>query len=239
MQAKIPKFKYIKANNFSKNKTVIMYHGWGSIIDSQVVIGEEIANRGFNVVIPEIIYHDTRQPLNNPFEKSTMQNYFWKTVFKSIDEVNGLIQSLRIDTENVILYGSSMGGFIASGIFFSDIKYAGLINVNGSSSFATSENILREMDLRKPLEMDELNLIKQYDPRFKKIQQDGVVLFLHGESDQIVPIGGQQEFYRHLINIEEAKRVKFITYENVNHSVTDSMVVDLIDWLETNYNNPI
>lgn len=96
MKEKRKKYIHIKSKINARNKTILMYHGWGSTIESQVVIGEKLANLGFDIVIPEIIYHDTRQPLKEPFEKTSMQNYFWKTIFHSIDEVNEYLKCLNL-----------------------------------------------------------------------------------------------------------------------------------------------
>ncbi|PGL69514.1 alpha/beta fold hydrolase [Bacillus sp. AFS055030] len=135
----------------SRNETIIMFHGWGSTIESQKQLGKELSKLGFKVVIPEIKYHDSRQALTNHFDQKILQRYFWKTIFETIDEEDDIIQQLNLQKEKSILLGSSMGGFIASGMFFSNTSYAGLININGSSSYIYSEKDFRKKDRRAPL----------------------------------------------------------------------------------------
>ncbi|MFD4707769.1 alpha/beta fold hydrolase [Gottfriedia sp. NPDC058432] len=137
-------FFEINQIKYSRKETIMMFHGWGSTIDSQIQLGNQLSELGFKVVIPEIKYHDSRQALNNHFDQKVIQTYFWKTIFETIDEEDELIDQLNLQKENTILLGSSMGGFIASGMFFSNTNYAGLININGSSSYIYSEKDFRK-----------------------------------------------------------------------------------------------
>lgn len=184
------RFKRIQAVGRQINKTIIMYHGWGSTIDSQIVLGERFARLGFDIIIPEIMYHDTRQQLDNYFKKDIMQHYFWKTIFESVDEGLNLLRLVGLSKENTILFGSSMGGFIASGLYASYPGFAGLISINSSGSFILSEMIFRERDSRPPLNEEEIEKFKFYDPINKKIISKSPILLLHGEKDLVVPIEG-------------------------------------------------
>ncbi|MFC0190112.1 alpha/beta hydrolase family protein [Fictibacillus aquaticus] len=224
--------KRLHAIGETKNKTVLMYHGWGSTIETQMLLAERLAQAGFDVILPEIIYHDTRSPLDDHFEKAIMQTYFWKTIFESIDEMNELLSVLNLSKEDTILYGSSMGGFIASGIFFKQSGFAGIVNVNGSSSFVTSETIFRDRDGRHPLSDDELALFKSYDPKYCSRDEVAPVLFLHGLEDGVVPIAGQEDFYSHSPRKDS---VLFLKYEGINHSISEDMAKDILDWFKTNF----
>lgn len=113
-------FKYIivKPNNTNNTgKTLFIYHGWGSNIDQYVSLAEILAQEGYTVIIPEIIYHDSRNPLDNPFETKIKQEFFWKVITNSIDEFDEFVSLLQIDKKDIILFGNSMGGFIVTGIY--------------------------------------------------------------------------------------------------------------------------
>lgn len=125
-----------------------------------------------------------------------------------------------------------MGGFISSGIYFSEIGFAGLVNINGSSSFGVSENIFREKDLRSSLDKEELKKFEKYDPTFQTLMTNKPILLMHGENDHIVPIEGQIDFY---LQKGEEYNIQFITYKNVNHTITNYMVDDLINWLKNHF----
>lgn len=226
--------KMIPTENIKK-ESIIMFHGWGSTIESQKLIGEELSKLGFTVYIPEIVYHDNRGALENHFEKDVVQTYFWKTIFESIEDEKNILKSLNVQRENTILFGSSMGGFIASGLFFSNNEYAGLINVNGSSSFIASEVNFRELDMRKNMSEEEIDLFGKYDPIRRNLHITKPIIFLHGENDQIVPIIGQRNFVSHCQKVGVLNSIQFLTYKDVNHTITNEMISELKNWLKMNF----
>ncbi len=225
-------FYEITPNRISRKETIIMFHGWGSTIESQIQLGKDLSELGFNVVIPEIKYHDSRHALNNHFNQEILHTYFWKTIFETIDEKDEMIHQLNLQKENTILLGSSMGGFIASGMFFSNNSYGGLININGSSSYIYSEKDFRKKDKREPLNDRELETFIKYDPKFKESKIIKPVLFLHGEQDLVIPIGGQLDF----LTTKQHYYIDFLKYRDVNHTITGSMKNDIINWLDKNFN---
>ncbi|MFB7142610.1 hypothetical protein ACFCYN_23665 [Gottfriedia sp. NPDC056225] len=111
-------FYEICPNNFSRNKTIVMFHSWGSTIESQMNLGIELSELGFKVVIPEIKYHVMREALNNHFDQKVLQSYFWKTIFYTIDEENELMNTLNLKKEETILFGSSRVDLLLAAYFF-------------------------------------------------------------------------------------------------------------------------
>jgi uncharacterized protein len=211
--------------------TVIIYHGWGGSGQSFYEMAEETAKEGFNTIVPELIYHDTRSPLENPFDKKTMQKYFWETIFKSINEFEAFTRALKLEKKKLILVGSSMGGFIASGIYAAHPEIAGLVCVNGSGSFLYTEKLFRKMDNRDFMSEAELDVFKKYDP-IGKVKSNSPVLLIHGDRDTIVPIDGQKHFYDYLLQNDKNNRVTFNIHNNVNHKFTSEMVDEVIQWIK-------
>jgi dienelactone hydrolase len=225
------KFKlYEPEIHSTSGKTVIFYHGWGTSVESNNDVSQEMASRGHRVVIPEIIYHDTRKPLENHFNIETTQRYFWETIYKTIDEFDDFIEHLNVPMEEVILVGSSMGGFIANGIFANHKNIGGLVNINGSGSFLLSEKLFREKDNRNSLPFEEEQVMKMYNP-IGKTTCTSPVLLMHGDSDAIISIKGQEDYYQYLIGNEGRDNVTFKIYENNNHQLSSEMVKDLLKWL--------
>ncbi|MBW3112634.1 alpha/beta fold hydrolase [Bacillus sp. MCCB 382] len=218
-----------KNQNESK-KVILIYHGWGGSTSGYRDLAEEIAEEGFHVIIPEIVYHDTRQPLANPFEAKTIQTYFWETIMTTIDELPDFIKALGIIGENVVLIGSSMGGCIANGIFAREQEVGGLANINGSGSFVLSERMFRERDYREAMSGTVRKRLMEYDPVERPISPS-LVLLMHGDCDEVMPIEGQRD-YDHYLKKEQKKNAKFLVYEGVNHQITRDMVGDLIGWLK-------
>ena len=216
--------------------TIILYHGWGTDTGSYSHFAEDIANNGFRVIVPEIIYHDTRNIVDNHFNKEVIQNYFWKTIVESIEEFDEFNEELGIPLEQIILVGSSMGGFIANGIFASSKNLRGLVNINGSGSFLLSERLFRKMDNRPDIPFEEELMLRKFNPVERK-NCHSPVLLMHGDSDQTVPLDGQKDYFKHLTEVEGRNDVDLLIYLNINHQVSSEMIKDLMVWLSQFHNS--
>ncbi|MFX3673573.1 MAG: alpha/beta hydrolase family protein [Paenisporosarcina sp.] len=231
IQIKHFKFNLFEPSIQNRNgTTIIIYHGWGTNVESYNDVAEEIAKIGHRVVVPEIVYHDTRKSLENHYTAETTQRYFWKTIYHTIDEFDEFIKQLGVPLKKTVLVGSSMGGFIANGIFAKQKNLGGLVNINGSGSFVLSEMLFRENDNRTSLPFEEELVMKQYNP-VEKTNCDSPVLLMHGDSDKTISIKGQEDYYQFLTEIENRENVNFLIYKNNNHQFSSEMVKDLLDWL--------
>lgn len=229
----IGNFKYYSNVNIGsarRHKTVIIYHGWGGTATGYIDVAQEISKEGFRVILPEIIYHDTRQPLENHFDQDTTQRYFWKTIIETINEFDGFVTALGMRKEDIVVAGSSMGGFIANGIFARHPGISGLANINGSGSFRLSERIFREKDGRGEIPYEEEEKLREYDP-IARVNSTSPVLLIHGDADEIISIAGQKDYHRYLTETEKRTNVEFKVHKGVNHVFTAEMVRDLEEWL--------
>ncbi|WP_025784608.1 alpha/beta hydrolase [Sporosarcina sp. D27] len=218
----------------SRDKTIIVFHGWGSSVNNYDELAQYFSSIGFKVIVPEIIFHDSRHKLENHFLKEVTQEYFWKTIFRSIDDATLLFQELGVSEKDVILMGISMGGFIANGIYAKGNNFAGLININGSGSFLLSEKIFRANDQRPELSDEEIEKINIYNPIGKNISNSSILL-MHGELDRVISIDGQKDYFKFLKGSGMSCDVVFNVYENVNHSFTEEMLDNLKQWLDEKY----
>jgi len=213
-----------------KGITVIFYHGWGTAAESYLDFAETIAGEGYAVILPELAYHDTRNPLENPFRQEIVQDYFWKTIFESIDEAEAFMDELGVPASKIVVAGSSMGGFIAAGIGAQQQHLGGSASINGSGSFRLTEKLFRERDQRPALSPEEEQLWKKYDPA-EWGMPSAPVLLLHGKDDQTIPPQGQLHYYRYLTEKCRHQHTEFKLYDGVNHQFTTEMVADFVDWL--------
>jgi uncharacterized protein len=85
------------------------------------------------MVIPDAIRHGQRGLLDYNNE-AIVQDYFWSTIIQNVNEfkqLHTLAAEYLKKMENVLLIGSSMGGFSASGIFVENKEIAALVNIGG------------------------------------------------------------------------------------------------------------
>lgn len=219
----------------NKHVTIILYHGWGSSIYNQTFLASILTNFGYTVIIPEIIYHDSRQPLSNYFSKTIMEQYFWRTILQSVEDVQMFIHGLSLSDHKLIVLGSSMGGFIASGAFVQEQQIDALININGSGAWLTSEEMFQKQGSNAYSDID---AIKQLDPvNFLHNLRNRPILLLHGLEDQIISPIGQQTFYEHALasGKVENSNLSLTLYPHINHSISLPMLENIVNWMEEKF----
>ncbi|SDY94135.1 alpha/beta fold hydrolase [Bacillus sp. 166amftsu] len=223
-----------------KKITIVFYHGWGSSIYNQTFLGTILANLGYTVIVPEIIYHDSREPLIDYFSKSIMEQYFWKTILHTIKyDINDLFTSIYESEyclgHKIVVLGSSMGGFISSGAFMEDSKIDALININGSGAWITSEEIFQKYGSNAS---NEIHMIRKMDPiQFIERIHNRPMLLLHGASDAVISPLGQQTFYEKVQSHYQntPSNITFMLYQNINHSISISMIEKVVNWLDEQF----
>ena len=214
--------------------TVIFYHGWSSCKEYQRLRGFILASVGYQVVIPDAIYHGERNPLSNYGDGATIE-YFWDVVFSNIEEFRILLKELiskyNANPKRIAVMGNSMGGFTSAGIFAQNIDVKTLIVFNGCCAW---ENFNKGIDVTidEKLEITKKK-VKDMDPmNHLDILKDRPILMLHGDSDYVVPIDSQRKFYNELNYIcTDKEKIKLVEYPWLNHFVTTNMMEETINWL--------
>ncbi|HCX61903.1 YqiA/YcfP family alpha/beta fold hydrolase [Sedimentibacter sp.] len=218
--------------------TVVFYHGWSSNKELQRLRGFVLSSVGYQVVIPDAIYHGERNRLND-YGWDMAKQYFWDVIFRNLEEFNIIVREIvskyNADSKKIAVMGNSMGGFTAGGIFTHNEYVKTLIVLNGSCGWENfNENI------EEPIDKE---LVEKYDIIEKKVTdmnpmnhlnllKNRPILLMHGDSDSVVPIESQKCFYDKLNPIyEDKEKIKFIEYTNLNHFVTTNMMEESINWL--------
>jgi len=215
--------------------TIIFYHGWSSKKEFQRMRGFILSSVGYQVIIPDAIYHGERMPLSDYGNKKAIR-LFWKVVLNNMEEYPRIIEEAISkydgDPRRIGVTGHSMGGITAAGIFTHNPELKALVVLNGSLAW---ENF--NEDFEKYVEMDEemreiKNRVRVLDPVSNlELLKGRPILILHGESDTSVPVRSQRLFYEKARPIYEDKdRIKFIEYPNLNHFVTTNMMEEVIIW---------
>lgn len=217
--------------------TIILYHGWSSNKESQVFRGFILSSLGYQVIIPDAIYHGERQPLSS-YGPSNSAKYFWDIIFKNIEESNRIIDyainNLKGDKNGIGVIGHSMGGFTAAGVFTHNKDINSLVVMNGSLNWSYSNKFFKEaMEILDDFTMEE-NKILQLDPMNNMdLIKDRPVLFLHGAADPVVDINPQRVFYNEIVNMyNDMEKIKFVEYLGLGHSVTIKMMEEAAVWFE-------
>lgn len=215
--------------------TIIFYHGWSSKKEFQRIRGLILSAVGYQVIIPDAIYHGERNPIdyNVNYDK-----YFWKIIFKNLEESDDIIEELiskyNADPHRIGVIGNSMGGFTAAGIFTHNPNIKALVVLNGSCAWKNSNEIFK-----RHIEVEVNEELKEIEDKVNKIDpmnnlwllKERPILMLHGNSDSVVSIESQRIFYKGIKPLYQNKdKIKLIEYNNLNHFVTTNMMEESIIW---------
>ncbi len=224
---KLPYHFYQGTN--TKTPILVIYHGWAGSTVGYYDLAEELQELGYTVVLPDIVHHDSRGTIENYFDINTLNTCSGYSI-SEFDEFDILIADLKVNKKDVLVIGSSMGGFIASSIFAKNAEIQGLVNVNGSGTFVITDDFFRKTDGRGELSGKERAVLETYDPILYAYSGKPVLL-MHGDSDQTIDISGQYAYYAYCSSPD----VTFNIYNEVNHQFTEDMVDGLKFWLSENF----
>ena len=133
--------------------------------------------------------------------------------------------------------GHSMGGFTTAGIFVRHPELKTAVNINGSSAYEKSLELMVE-PFKDDISKEQLEAcirdIRAYDPiKHKEAFKERPYLIIHGEKDEVVPKEGQEYFYEQIKKVAPEK-LRFTKYPRVNHYITIGMLEEALLWLKDN-----
>lgn len=217
---------------------IILYHGWSSSKENHMMLGQTLALYGYNVLIPDALHHGERGVLDYD-AKGTVVTSFWPIIFNNIKEAEQLIsygiKELSADKDRIAVMGHSMGGFSSAGIFVKYPNIKTVININGSFSYAHTESLMLANLGGYDVTQEHIEELKLYDPMYHlETLAQRPMLIVHGEQDQVVPIGGQDYFFNEVQEIYKdiMGNIKFARFPRVNHYITVQMVEEILLWLQ-------
>ncbi len=235
----IPALVFKPRNTFKgKLPLVLLYHGWSSNKENQVMLASTIALYGSIVLVPDAVNHGERGILDYSDGKNVVEK-FWPTIFTNINESHKLIaygiNVLKADEGRIAVMGHSMGGFTAAGVFMTNTDLKTVINISGSFAYEKAEELMLSRFPGVSVDEAHKKELRAYDPILKlDMLNKRPVLMLHGGEDKVVPREGEECFYTEAKSLYKNNPgdFKLVIYEGGNHSITIKMVEELIIWLQ-------
>lgn len=217
--------------------TIVFYHGWSSAKENQRFRGFILSSLGYQVIIPDAIYHGERDPIDYD-DPNSAAKYFWGVILNNMDEFYTLAEELidKYDTDpnNIAVTGHSMGGFTSAGIFTHNKNVRTSVILNGSLNWKMSNEIFLKKLTTDTAEGEDLAIkVSLLDPinNLHKLV-DRPLLILHGAEDNVVSKIPQQVFYNKIKSLYKDKtKIKMTEYPFLGHVVTTNMLEDAVGWL--------
>ena len=226
----IPFYKFRPKDQSGILPTVVYYHGWSSNKQLKIFTAQIIASYGYQVIVPDSLYHGERNPIDN-YDAINLEKYILEVLFKTIGEsksfIDNIIKHHNADANRICIMGSSMGSFSSGAIFISNSDLKCLVGFNGSFS-------LKDIIEKKGKAFYDGH-VKKYDPinNLDKLN-DRAILMLHGKEDAIVPIECQRNFFNEAKNYYQncSDRLQLIESSGLNHQTSVTMLQNTITFLK-------
>ena len=229
----IPVLRFKPKINQKKLPTILYYHGWSSNKEFQRFKANIMAMYGYQVIVPDSKYHGERNSIDFNKENS-MEKYLLKAVYSSIKEAPLMIDLIKdislTDQDRISIMGTSMGGFVSSGIFFNNQLFKTLVVFNGACAWQKVKTFIEEKNTERKIEYQE-ELVK-YDPENNLDKINGrPILMLHGDNDTAIPIEVQRYFYKIASEYYEDKnKMRLIEVPKMNHYISLGMLENAISF---------
>lgn len=223
---------------------VIFIHGFQSAKEHNLHYAYLMAEKGFRVILPDVVYHGEREAGHS---ESELMPRFWEMVLQSIKELpllkDDLLSRKLIDPTRIGIAGSSMGGIVTNGALTTyDWLSAGVSLMGNPSYVAFAELQIGEMKKREiefPLTEEEITQsIAQLKPFDLSLNRDKLaqrpLLFWHGAKDHVVPYQYAYRFYEEVKSSynEVDDKIEFILDKRAAHKVSREGVLQTAQWFE-------
>ncbi|MFE8700339.1 alpha/beta fold hydrolase [Cytobacillus sp. FJAT-54145] len=241
----VPTLHLAPQNQLHGKLPLIMFvHGFTSAKEHNLHYAYLLAEKGFRVVLPEALHHGERSV---GLSDHDLNIRFWEIVLTMIDDLDIIKSSLEeenlIDSENIGLAGTSMGGITTLGALtkYPWIKAAvSLMGMPYYEKFALWQiSELKKHGVSLPLAQEEL------DTLFGKLRtldlslqpeklENRPLLFWHGKKDTVVPYSYTYQFYESIRPSydKNPENLYFISDEHADHKVSREGVLKTVEWFE-------
>lgn len=239
----IPLLHVVRQNVAQEKLPLIIFiHGFKSVKERNLHYAYLLAEAGFRVMMPEVLFHGER---DQGLSDKEFYSRFWEMVLTTIHEINRLKESYTakdlVDSERVGLAGTSMGGIVTLGALtqYKWIKTAvSLMGMPSYEEFSLWQlEQLKSQGVNLPFSEEQieqqLRTLREYDLSGQPEKlENRPLLFWHGKKDPLVPYPLTFQFFERIRTDyhEEPEKLGFITDQRAGHNVSIEGVQATVDW---------
>jgi uncharacterized protein len=214
--------------------TLLLYHGWSSNRQNQRFLGSILAASGFAVIAPDAPGHGQRGSIDFS-SPDAVRTQFWEVVLASVAEAPVLLKGIQqwniVDAGRIGIMGISMGSFISSAVFTEHSQLRAGVLFIGSGAW---EDAARSWDPTGEFPThSQWQLIQKLNPARRAEALDGrPLLLLHGDSDSVISVQLQREYYKAVSADPAGKNVRLVETPELGHFLELDMIETACGWLQ-------
>jgi len=215
---------------------VLLYHGWSSKKENQVVAAESLACDGYRVIAPDALHHGERDALPD-YDSVQAMVRFWDVVIQTVEEAQGIKQEAvalgLADPDRIGCAGHSMGGMVTAGVLARYPWVRADVTFNGNPCYEWLNGFFHQQQHAPGPSAEEQARLERYNPeRLITRMAPRPLLLLHGDADPVVPIVGDRRFMEAARThyAEHPERLQMEEVPGLVHVVTVGMVESMREW---------
>lgn len=249
---KIPVIEIIESElDNQKAPLVIFYHGFTSNKDASMTFGNEIAKRGFRVVMPDAMHHGSRRQFG--VDLNTNGLLFFDALMNNVKEFSDLVQYFQrkqlIADDFIAVGGMSMGGMTTSMIFQTfdyvnsavvlmgtpqQSKFNDWIIAQYTKDHNESADIVSDYAKEQYEQYNSFFNLHDLGQHISKIQARPI-LFWHSKQDPVVPYHYTEEFVEAAGQTPEGKYVYLKLDNQGGHKVPYLEMARMAEFFSASY----
>ncbi|XJS09701.1 alpha/beta fold hydrolase [Aerococcaceae bacterium WGS1372] len=231
----IPVIEMIQdAYDTKKAPLVIFYHGYSNTKDGMMTFGNEIAKKGFRVIMPDAIHHGERRAYGLDYNTNGL--VFFEALKANVQEFPQIIQYYKqkdlIQKDYIGVAGMSMGGMTTSLIIATHPEVSAAVVLMGSpkqDSFNQwiIDQYTSQVEMSQPVDQYLIDKIQAFREFFKQHDlakhpeavQSRPLLFWHSKQDPVVPSRFVEEFIDEASQLNDGQHIELHLDESGGHKV--------------------
>ncbi|MBM7579768.1 esterase [Jeotgalibacillus terrae] len=234
---------HIVSQQSDQSSVIFFFHGFMSAKEHNLHYAYLLAEKGFDVVLPDAAYHGER---SDGSDETVMSTRFWQIVVRSIEEFGAMKEALSDEgyAEHTLIgaAGTSMGGITTLGALK---RYewihtaASLMGSPAYVAFAKAQiQHFEKNGFKLPMSEEEVNdqlkVLEAYDLSLHPEKLNNrPLMFWHGKADTVVPYEPTYAFFKAIHQLYDKKdHLRFISEETEGHKVTRKGLLETVKWFD-------
>jgi dienelactone hydrolase len=216
---------------------VVLQHGYGSRKEDLLPLAEDLARRGFVVLLPDAWGHGERFPTSGPSWMTELSaDYFLEVTRRTAEEVgeglNLLLQRPEVRPNMVVVGGFSMGAIVALLVATEDERVAGVVSLAGAPLPDLLGVSIYGSKLAGPESRGYALAHDAADAEHLRRLAPKPLLISHGRRDDMVPVAGALRLHEAAVPYYSSfpERLALMLYDHT-HVVGEQQMRDAVNWM--------